>query len=418
MRSVINGPASANYDLDLGSLPVGDWYYTGAFAQEEIQYDAIQIGKAGPPPDTNLINGTNGANGGSYSITTLTPGKTHRLRLINTAVENPIRVSIDNHQMQVITSDFVPIHPVWIDSVMLGIGQRYDVIVNANQTVDNYWIRATAETACDAFPNQSPALAIVRYDGAPDSNPTSDSTVTSTDCAGPGVLTPWVSNTVGSVDEFKAQARDLELGAYLPGATTNKQNIVYWGINSTAIDVQWNNPILEYVKTGNTSYPVTENVIELPTKDTWVFWIMQETGPVNVWHPMHLHGHDFYILGSGTGVFDVNSDPEKLTYENPTRRDTVQLPANGWLAIAFPTDNPGACEFFNPIVESHRDCLILIFTLGLFHCHITWHSAEGMGIQFLESKDSINIPDSLTDQCNTWQTYYDTAPYLQPESGL
>lgn len=63
---------------------------------------------------------------------------------------------------------------------------------------------------------------------------------------------------------------------------------------------------------------------------------------------MHLHGHDFWMLGKGVGKFsDVGVDA--LNFDNPVRRDTSILPPAGWLVVAFTTDNPGA---------------------WLFHCHI------------------------------------------------
>jgi hypothetical protein len=64
------------------------------------------------------------------------------------------------------------------------------------------------------------------------------------------------------------------------------------------------------------------------------------------------HGHDFYLLGTGLGVWD-NSFATTLQYTNPPRRDVAMLPApggppgggpppsGGWLVIAFLTDNPG-----------------------------------------------------------------------------
>jgi laccase len=58
-------------------------------------------------------------------------------------------------------------------------------------------------------------------------------------------------------------------------------------------------------------------------------------------HPTDLHGHDFYILGAGQQTW-ADSDINTLNYDNPTRRDTAMLPSNGWLALAFQTDNPGA----------------------------------------------------------------------------
>ena len=56
--------------------------------------------------------------------------------------------------------------------------------------------------------------------------------------------------------------------------------------------------------------------------------------------------------------------------------------------------------------------------IGLFHCHISWHISEGLGLQFLETKESIHVPDSLTSQCADWQAYYETAMFKQEESGL
>ncbi|KAL9050520.1 MAG: hypothetical protein Q9162_006585 [Coniocarpon cinnabarinum] len=341
---VINGPATANYDIDLGPLLVGDWYYTGSFVQDAIQQAAIQNNLAGPAPDTLLINGTNGVNGGAYTTINLTPGKAHRLRLVNTAVENAVRVSIDSHSLQVIAADFVPVRPVTTDSVLLAIGQRYDVIVNASRKVDNYWMRVTTGSECNDIGPDTPAQAIVRYEGAANAHPSTSSTVTSTSCAEPGVLSPYVENDVGSVDQFMAQINDLDVDVFVPGINTNNQNIAYWGINMSAIKVDWEKPTLQYVR-NNEQYPAAENIIEIPDQNMWSYWIIQEVqgGLANLFHPLHLHGHDFYVLGSGVGQFDKTSDPQQLTFKNPTRRDTAQIPQNGWIALAFPADNPGAC---------------------------------------------------------------------------
>jgi FtsP/CotA-like multicopper oxidase with cupredoxin domain len=67
---IIDGPASAQYDEDLGALPITDWYYTPAF---ELN-DKAQRG--GPPPNVNniLVNGThvNAINGdGKYAKMTV-----------------------------------------------------------------------------------------------------------------------------------------------------------------------------------------------------------------------------------------------------------------------------------------------------------------------------------------------------------
>ena len=52
------------------------------------------------------------------------------------------------------------------------------------------------------------------------------------------------------------------------------------------------------------------------------------------------------------------------------------------------------------------------------HCHIAWHIAEGLGVQFLETKSAIDIPPSLDSQCADWREYYSTAMFKEDESGL
>jgi hypothetical protein len=45
-------------------------------------------------------------------------------------------------------------------------GQRYDVIFEGNQQVDNYWVRAVLEGDCSGNLIADGIRAIVRYDGA------------------------------------------------------------------------------------------------------------------------------------------------------------------------------------------------------------------------------------------------------------
>src|SRR6185503_3351648 len=120
--------------------------------------------------DNILFRGKNinpAGSGGSYDRLTLTPGKKHLIRLINTSVDNSFVVSLSNHTFTVITTDLVPITPVTRTSLFLGVGQRYDVIVEANQPVANYWMNATLEANnnCGRSRNPYPA-GIIQYQGA------------------------------------------------------------------------------------------------------------------------------------------------------------------------------------------------------------------------------------------------------------
>jgi len=64
---------------------------------------------------------------------------------------------------------------------------------------------------------------------------------------------------------------------------------------------------------------------------------------------MHLHGHDFFVLGEGRGVFS-ESDLKQVNLINPTRRDVKTMPVSdpptgnntgGYIIIAFKLNNPG-----------------------------------------------------------------------------
>ncbi|KAI0404776.1 multicopper oxidase-domain-containing protein [Xylaria palmicola] len=113
---------------------------------------------------------------------------------------------------------------------------------------------------------------------------------------------------------------------------------------------------------------------------------------------MHLHGHDFWILGQGTGTFDGSTAELNLT--NPPRRDVVQLYGQGYIVIAFKTDNPG---------------------IWLMHCHIAWHTSEGLAVQVLERESEILDlldADTLNSTCAAWDTYQGSDEIVQDDSGI
>lgn len=120
---LINGPATANYDVDLGHVMLGDWNHVPATQL----WDKAKTG--GPPSmTTGLISGLNTFNDAGLKYTqTFEAGKTYRLRLVNLATAGHFQFSIDGHNLTVIANDLVPIVPFNTSSIVLGEGQRYDV---------------------------------------------------------------------------------------------------------------------------------------------------------------------------------------------------------------------------------------------------------------------------------------------------
>ncbi|KAI1317772.1 laccase [Xylariaceae sp. FL0255] len=401
----INGPSSANYDIDLGPYPIGDFYSAGA---DEIVL-ASQLGASGPISENVLFNGTNinlsnGSSGGAYSTVNLTPGKTHLLRLYNPSAQHSYQVSIVGHNLTTIQTDLVPVKPITTDNVFLGIAQRAHVLITANQKADNYWMNVTlpASAKCGVSNNPFPA-AIVHYTNVTMAVPKEPGTKpVDSLCLDSLLYEPIVSQEANPAT-FEQTAENTVV------ATSVSTPTVHWIINGSSISnssikVNWDQPVVSYVLSGNTSYPTPENIITIDQKNEWTYWVIESTssGP----HPMHLHGHDFLVLGvsaPNAGFFQP-SDIGSLNFSNPTRRDVTMLPPVGWVVLAFQSDNPGA---------------------WLFHCHIAWHASNGMALDFLErvSEQKAQISASqlqaYENNCAAWRKYYDGQTQVtEIDSGL
>jgi hypothetical protein len=130
-------------------------------------------------------------------------------------------------------------------------------------------------------------------------------------------------------------------------------------MNNQTHRANYNNPLLLLAHQKNTSYPNDPqwNVYNFGSNKTIRFVVENANRAA---HPMHMHGHNMYILAVGEGTWDgkiVNPD-------NPQRRDVQQVPPNGYLVVQIDADNPGVWPF---------------------HCHIAWHSSSGLYINVLVS---------------------------------
>lgn len=219
----------------------------------------------GPPASDNiLINGTNKnptTGDGEYATITLTPGKRHRLRLINTSVENNMQISIVNHTMTVIETDFVPVNSYTTDSLFVGIGQRYDVTIDASQAVDNYWFNVTfgGSNFCGSSNNPYPA-AILRYDGAPTENPTDPGTTpVDHQCLDFFNFTPVVTRQVPTSGFAATTNNSLD---FVLTSNANK-----WTVSGSTLDVDWNNPIAQFIANGEDDWAASNNIWKTDLED-------------------------------------------------------------------------------------------------------------------------------------------------------
>ncbi|KAL1795398.1 hypothetical protein ACET3X_007214 [Alternaria dauci] len=382
---IINGPATANYDEDLGVLMLNDWDHQTV---DELYHSAET---SGPPTlDNGLINGTNTYEDGGFRFNqSFVAGTSYLFRLVNAAVDTHFKFMIDNHTMTVIGSDLVAIEPYEATVIDIGMGQRYDIVVTADQTdVTDFWMRAIPQSACSENDNTDDIRGIIYYGDAP-GTPTTSAYDYEDSCDDETAnIVPYVSKTVGSTADATAD-EPVAVGL-------NTDLLFKWTMNSTTFISEWENPTLSKIMRGETEFETSNAVFVLPNANEWVYVVISTT--LAVPHPIHLHGHDFYVIAQGTGTY---TDGETtLNLANPPRRDTAMLPASGYLVLAFETNNPGA---------------------WLMHCHIGWHTSEGFAMQFVEQYDAIagiTNNDTLTSTCDGWTGHADLVGIEQEDSGV
>lgn len=402
---IINGPTTADYDEDLGTMLLTDWSHTTAFDL----WPTVRFG--GPPSMENgLINGTNTfacsaddvrcLGGTSKWSGVFEAGKKYKLRLVNAGTDSHFQFSIDGHNLTVVANDFVPLVPYTTEAVGISIGQRYDVIVEANATPGDYWLRAQWNSNCAQNQNPDGITGIIRYDNTSTADPTTVSTVTKALTCGDEAfsdLVPWLPLDVGAWNEVALQSVGTTIGP----------EWFQWTLNGSSLELDWENPTILQIINNVTEFPLDYNVIAVDrtpgaTEAEFVVLIIQDDTGFGVWHPIHLHGHDFWVIAAEVGMFDGNTSSFNLV--NPPRRDVATLPGNGYLAIAFELDNPGA---------------------WIVHCHIAWHASQGLALEFVEDQSLYTIPDAFIattqQECAAWNAHMNTSLYLnnpQDDSGI
>ncbi|RCI16163.1 hypothetical protein L249_1819 [Ophiocordyceps polyrhachis-furcata BCC 54312] len=384
------GRETPEYDEDIGPILLSDWYHRDYFTVVEEVLATSSRGIA--ISNNNLINGKNDFDCSLLPPNDTTPcrsnagkakflfqrGKRYRLRLVNTGAQGLQHFSIDEHMLTIIANDFVPVKPYQTKFVTLGIGQRTDVIVQADGNRDSYYMRANMSQPC-SLATITEAKAIIYYDrpGRPGVEPRSTPFVfpNVTDC-----LNDDLSLTE-PIMRLTPPTPDVQL-EYNINTVVNGSNITLWQLGGVSQRINYNHPSLPQSMEGNFTYDPIWNVRDLGSNKS-VRVVVNNNSPAP--HPMHLHGFNMYILSAGTGKWDG-----KIVHEsNPQRRDVQMLGPNGHMVMQFDAaDNPG---------------------LWMFHCHIAWHASSGLLMQFVAGHDGITklnngagIPTKIQQVCQDW----------------
>ncbi|EEP77436.1 potential laccase [Uncinocarpus reesii 1704] len=425
----IHGPSSSDYDESIDPLLMTDHIHRSAFAE-------YHIAQTGPPPRMSsiLLNGIGsyaglGGNAPTRKYSTLVQkGKKYLLRLINTSTDATFVFSIDNHNFTVIGADFVPMRPYDTDHIVVGIGQRYHVIVNTLSDVDNgaaFWIRTVPTTGCSRFETDNPPderTGILYYGERSSTLPTSTRHQFPLDCRDEPFdrlkpYHPWqVPDPMLDASIFDT-SMDVQRGTWvMPERPSNASKVSFWKAGPSSMYLNYSQPMVKSLD--RTSWDDTWVVYpsEDHTLDSWVYLLVTgfkesgNDGQARVAHPMHFHGHDFALLQQSEVPYQPSAI--NLTLDNPPRRDVVLLPSNGFVVIGFRADNPGS---------------------WVMHCHIAWHASLGLALQILERKDDFiahleSRPRDVREMervCTNWDTWFsnpanhwDPDGFFQDDSGI
>lgn len=449
-----------NYQTVMARHP-GHWvddegmFQANPLATEDGQFTS------GHPFVSGHINGH-----GSFGGNNLRPyvfnvrrGKRVRFRVISAAAMYGFRVSVDDHRITLIAADGLDIIPRVVDGFIIYPAERYDFVLQTTvHSPADLWIRA--ETMSD----DGEVLAIVHVDNdpenpAPAARPTTQSLFT-TECEFRQcdvAFCPWPDEYVSNpnikcfnhadirrqrdqdairnhqafsglpdVEDAIAKGNIIPLNFNILGGPSEQLPNVE-GIYGTLPHTPpfLNNGVAEDVCSipeDEFTFKKCNHVYELEHGETYLFVLTNRwpaaANPAIVpnfpgiqTHPVHMHGHSFYVLAESSGTlnggrftgppFDVfgcqngaanfaftdycwdqetidedlicNHYAGNCTFHNlppltpiaeAPQKDTIPLPVHGWVIIAIVADNPG---------------------WWFMHCHIDVHVAEGMNVILSEA---------------------------------
>ncbi|KAG1733195.1 laccase, partial [Suillus paluster] len=358
-------PLSYLYDVDDETtvITLADWYHVVAPVLSHLNIGGIT-------GNSTLINGLGRYQGGPKSklaVVKVKHGKRYRLRLVAMSCHSNFIFSIDNHNLTVIEADGELTEPLLVDSLQILAGQRYSVVLHANQSVDNYWIRAFPNTPDSSFVDGQ-SSAILRYNGAPVAEPTTNQT-TSTMSLVETNLHALINPGAPGIPEYGKADINLKMVISNTDGLYSINNVTF---TSPTVPV-----LLQILSGAQDATKLLPNGSVYVLEANKVVELTMLTAFYGAPHPIHLHGHNFDVVQSaGSSSFN---------YVNPVRRDVVSggVLDNQQMVIRFVTDNSGP---------------------WFLHCHIDWHLEAGFAVVMAESPSETrkhlgHIPTAWHDLC-------------------
>ena len=383
-------------------------------------------------------------------------GKRYRFRLVGSQVTYAYRFSIHQHKLQLAATDGIDAgtpNDTLVDYIIVNVAERYDFILDGNQTIDNYLIVVETLEDPDIIKQRDYCIkahrgyAVLHYSGASEQLPANfddsynpNTRCTETTCYAVNCPFKDYSSSYNisciNVDELQLIVKES-----VPNDGLNNDVFLNFGFNNLGATINSRkfilpeSPILsqedatppskfchysqdpdspDFGKQCIHVYTTTTDTVELVYTN-----ILGEM----VAHPIHLHGHHFRVLKIGYPSYFENGTvdmPTKditcgsktnyncnanVSWTNDTRpptsledtlpqKDTITVPFGGYVIIRFPRDNWG---------------------WWIMHCHIEPHLLDGMAMLINETSAPPNQPvPPEFPQCGNYEA---TSSLIDPSVG-
>ncbi|UHQ99148.1 multicopper oxidase family protein (plasmid) [Natrinema zhouii] len=267
------------YDRD--HMVILDEYLTSEPAVRSVDRGMMGSFPGSPEYDGTLVNGKLPSD---PHVVSVEAGERIRLRFLNAGSATTYRVSIGGHAMQITHADGQAVEPVTVDTFDIGMGERFDAVIEANRS--GRW-----EIRAHPLDDRMPAgRAVLRYNGSTADDPRYES-------VGMRQLEYGDLTAVSPLDRIDGTPdRRIDLNLSTGGMMGDSDE---WTINGQAY------PNVDPIRIKEGEHVRLHVVNHSPMR-----------------HPMHLHGHHFVVDGA--------------------LQDTVTVPGHmGQQTLDFVADNPG-----------------------------------------------------------------------------
>ncbi|KAF3773413.1 L-ascorbate oxidase, partial [Nymphaea thermarum] len=361
-------------------------------------------------------------------------GKTYLLRVVNAIMSMAQFFGIANHTLTVVGRDGAYLKPFDREFILVNVAQTVDILVTANQPQGLYYMAASPYSTAIRRSNfdSTQTTAIVEYNGYYSSQ------------ASPSFpYLPFYNDTVAAY-EYELNLRSLASKEHPIDVPMEIDTRLVYTVSMNELDcntsactldyrlaasmnnISFMNPQIDILEAYYQSikgvyttdfpsfppymfdfteedypeelvYPTTGTRVKVLKYNSSVELVLQTTNLVlGDYHPVHLHGYHFYVVGQGHGNFDPEKDPLEYNLVDPPEENTVGVPFSGWSALRFRADNP---------------------RVWLLHCHFERHYSWGMTAVFIVTDgetDEARLLPPPTGMPNCSDAELITKPFDQP----